>query len=585
MRLRVFLPGALATVAAVLHALPAMGSCPRNGGTVCNASGNQVAPVLTGVAERIQDFPSPVGMLHVWADDRDSASTGIDIYWNLVHPSCVDSSLEVGQALVAAPGDQVFPRAATTGSPGAGQHVFDDNYGVVVCWQDDRGEDADIYAVKLFVVSLAPSPWCSNPIPICSAAGDQTHPIVVPSLRGGVIIGWVDDRNGASDIYAQRTDSAGVFQWTPDGMPVCSEPGDQRSLQMVSDDAGGAYACWIDHRSGEAIYALRLAPDGTPAPGWSSGGNLVASATQVIGDLKLARDPNGFVVSWTDGAADPDGDVLALSVEGDGTIATGWPVSGSVVMGAGAQRVDAIAVGTDGSAFVVWEDETAGNGDLAATRIAQDGSVMSGWPAVVCNDPARQEHAVAGVYTNENSLVVIWSDGRSADGTSDLYGIALTSDGAVRDGWVANGTVISASPGIQDNPVLAGENIAWVDGRDIATNGWDLYGANFHMDGRVDAPPAPAAAILLLGEPRPNPSRGGLAFTLSIPVSGRGTVRVLDVSGRRVRTILSGTLPAGYRSLSWDGKSDSGRDAAPGAYTLEASVGGITTSRRFALLR
>src|SRR6185503_12810940 len=58
---------------------------------------------------------------------------------------------------------------------------------------------------------------------------------------------------------------------------------------------------------------------------------------------------------------------------------------------------------------------------------------------------------------------------------------------------------------------------------------------------------------LFLGAPYPNPGRGLVSFRLTSPSSDERTeVGVFDLSGRRVRTLVAGTLPVGERTLVWD---------------------------------
>ena len=101
----------------------------------------------------------------------------------------------------------------------------------------------------------------------------------------------------------------------------------------------------------------------------------------------------------------------------------------------------------------------------------------------------------------------------------------------------------------------------------------------------VGVPGAVSARTLALGAPRPNPARGAVSFMLELPRAGNALVEVLDVSGRRVRTLHSGAAPAGARALTWDGAGDRGRAAPAGLYFIRAISGGERAQARFALVR
>jgi hypothetical protein len=66
----------------------------------------------------------------------------------------------------------------------------------------------------------------------------------------------------------------------------------------------------------------------------------------------------------------------------------------------------------------------------------------------------------------------------------------------------------------------------------------------------------------------PNPGRGSKDYTLSfaIPVSGRTSLEIYNVAGRRVATLVAGELPAGRREVAWQGRDSTGRHVGQGVY-------------------
>jgi len=101
----------------------------------------------------------------------------------------------------------------------------------------------------------------------------------------------------------------------------------------------------------------------------------------------------------------------------------------------------------------------------------------------------------------------------------------------------------------------------------------------------VGVEPRAPAAKLSLDRVRPNPARGHVAATLTLPQGAHARVRVLDGAGRLVRTLLDADLPAGERTVSWDGRSERGAVVAPGVYMLDARAGEARVSTRVLMLR
>src|SRR5262249_32396397 len=71
------------------------------------------------------------------------------------------------------------------------------------------------------------------------------------------------------------------------------------------------------------------------------------------------------------------------------------------------------------------------------------------------------------------------------------------------------------------------------------------------------APPAPPR--LALAAPEPNPFNPTTLLRFDVPRSGPVWLRVFDVAGQNVRTLVAGeSLPAGSYQRSWDGRDDHG---------------------------
>jgi len=117
--------------------------------------------------------------------------------------------------------------------------------------------------LALLFPAIVSAQWSTNPNvnnPISTAENNQWAPNIISDGMGGAIITWEDARSGIfADIYAQRINASGVVQWTTNGVPISTAPGDQWTPMITSDSAGGAIIRWLDLRSGERdIYAQRI---------------------------------------------------------------------------------------------------------------------------------------------------------------------------------------------------------------------------------------------------------------------------------------------------------------------------------------
>jgi hypothetical protein len=100
----------------------------------------------------------------------------------------------------------------------------------------------------------------------------------------------------------------------------------------------------------------------------------------------------------------------------------------------------------------------------------------------------------------------------------------------------------------------------------------------------LDATPL-APVALALSPPWPNPARGVVSLALTLPQSVQVTAEVLDIAGRRVRTLHQGALAAGAHSLRWNGTTDNGDTSPAGIYFVRIRLDGYELARPVTLVR
>jgi hypothetical protein len=83
----------------------------------------------------------------------------------------------------------------------------------------------------------------------------------------------------------------------------------------------------------------------------------------------------------------------------------------------------------------------------------------------------------------------------------------------------------------------------------------------------------------------PNPFGARTEIRLGLPRGGPALVRVLDVSGRAVRTLREGQSSSGWHSLVWDGTRDNGARVPAGVYMVVLNTGGASSMVKVTLLK
>jgi len=97
--------------------------------------------------------------------------------------------------------------------------------------------------------------------------------------------------------------------------------------------------------------------------------------------------------------------------------------------------------------------------------------------------------------------------------------------------------------------------------------------------------PELATSTWLLGDATPNPLNSTVTISYEISTQGEVNLRIHDVRGRLVRTLVQGERTAGRYQVVWSGTDDAGRDLASGVYlyTLQTPAGRV--SKQMVMMR
>ncbi|MBA7487033.1 hypothetical protein ES707_22595 [subsurface metagenome] len=406
----------------------------------------------------------------------------------------------------------------------------------VICWQDKRNGNYDIYAQ---MYDAAGTPIDTNFI-VNDDAGtaNQYWPSVAMDTSANFVISWHDTRNVNWNIYAQRFDAAGIPQGV--NFKVNDDLGTaNQSLARVAMDASGDFViCWFDYRNtlvrNSDIYAqmfdisgipqhpnnIRVNDDvGTckqdnPAVAMDNSGNFVicfcddrdgsydiwaqmydASSTpqgvnfKVNDDLGreiqwrpwVAMDASGnFVICWNDRRYASQDDIYAQMYDAAGNpIGVNFRVDDDP--GTNYQLMPSVAMDPSGNFVITWYDNRNGNYDIYTQMYDAAGNPI-GVNFRVDDDPgtSHQYYPVAAMDQAGN-FVICWYDYRN--GNYDIYAQRYDAAGTPLDiNFIVNDDATTEG---QDRPSIAMDQagnfvICWEDKRNLYE---DIYAQRFDAVG------------------------------------------------------------------------------------------------------
>jgi hypothetical protein len=492
---------------------------------------------------------------------------------------------------------QITPFMASDGAGGA-----------ICSWSDFRtGSNYDVYAQHLLPTGVDAS-WPADGLGVAALANFQYAGGVVSDGAGGAIMVFVDTRSGFNDLYAQHVLANGSLdaRWPASGRAFCTAADHQPTPSAISDGAGGIVAAWPDQRSGaNDIYAQRVARFGY----------LGTPEAEIASVKDVPNDQGGKVkLSWYASYLDTNNDPNLNYYEIYRSVP---PNAAQAALRHGARLLSGPGdVPRSGEKAILAPSAATGAyfWELLYTQYASHFLPTYSYLASTAGDST-------GAYNPRTAFMIVgrgydpswyWmsrpDSGYSVDNLPPYTPAPFTgqySSGQATLHWDPNtetdfanyrlyrGTTTSFVPG-PGNLVASPPDTGYADAAGapyyyklsaVDTHGNESGFALLTPNGVLDVPGGNLPGRVAFATPWPNPASVSARFALAMPRDAKVSLAIFDAGGRRMRELVSGSLPAGEHTRVWDLRDDAGNRVAPGLYFATLDVGGARITRRFAVMR
>ena len=109
--------------------------------------------------------------------------------------------------------------------------------------------------------------------------------------------------------------------------------------------------------------------------------------------------------------------------------------------------------------------------------------------------------------------------------------------------------------------------------------------AFFQGSTNADITPAATPASYRLAQNFPNPFNPSTTIQYDMKEKGLVRIKIYNVAGALVRTVVDGVKDAGTYSIAWDGRNSAGTAVASGIYFYKMEAKGFAETRKMVLLR
>lgn len=420
------------------------GSLGRVMGLVTLAGNNEEAP---DIAYNGTSFTL------VWCDQRNSATTGSDIYGCRVSKSGLRLGSDIlvtsdSTGTTGITGDQLYPRIAPCGSGNC-----------MVAWEDYRTATnyGDIYVAR---ISSAGSLLDKLGKPIATGTAVQEMPSIgYDGTR--MLVAWRD--RTYRYVRASRVSTSGSVL-DGSGFNVSLSAAGSAGISVCSSSTPGFWIGWNSLSTSGTVLATWVPTTGSFAGTY---GTTLSLGQDDQTSYSVADSGSEYAIVWSQ-RVDGKNCVMGARVSHAGVLLTPTAVNLTASI-YGDQTEPSIA--WNGSEYLVaWtgnETYSTSNMDIRGLRLdstlhAKDTSAIT-----ICS--VEQDQTTPCVASNGTQFMVVWEDYRNAPSTSyyytDIYGATVDANGTP----TAIASAINMSTGFQHKPRIASNGadyyVVWEDYR------------------------------------------------------------------------------------------------------------------------
>jgi hypothetical protein len=264
-------------------------------------------------------------------------------------------------------------------------------------------ETASVVPTQRLTVNIPIHSLKAVPAPVAAGAavvvGSGAAVDSATDANGDSVVAYTQTSGSTSNIFAQRFSSTGTAVGSPFRVNTSSVASDEAEVGIA--DNGSFIVAW---RGGNVVRAQRYAAEGT-----ALGGEMTVD-TPASGDsiysMDVSTDDNGaFAVVWAKHLSQVGTYTFARLYE-----AAGNPVTDAMQISTTGEPGDAhpsVAMGDDGTCFIVWQgDDAGGNQDVFGRRLDSSGIPQGPQFAISTTTTGNQSYPDVSVNSSGQSAVV-----------------------------------------------------------------------------------------------------------------------------------------------------------------------------------
>jgi hypothetical protein len=398
------------------------------------------------------------------------------------------------------------------------------------------------------------------------------HPDVISDNNNGAFISWYDDRdfNNLFSSFAQHVTSTGTVTFPANGAEVSTNGSMHHISPTIAYNQGvdELYCFWLEETSLQdnfAVYGQKFNAAGTRL--WNNNGVSFTSMTNgaMFGPYALPTDTSVYVIYLQGNQSGVNDGVYAFMVNSDGNLS--WTPNIVTMSDPTNQKLHSVTtIWTDHIAKIAWEDTRNDGGGIYAQNINPNG--------VLGNVVVPVELTSFTGVQDGNKVTLHWETATELNNHGfEVERAFLNKENWSNIGFVkGNGTSTNPhSYTFTDDNLSAGTYSYRL--KQIDDNGTSKY---INLAETFNVQPADYE----LSQNYPNPFNPSTIIKYSIAEKNQVTIRIYNVLGSEVATLVNEVKPAGSYEVSFNAAG-----LSSGVYYYTISAGKYTAAKKMILIK